>query len=73
MKKGEYAFLLGVSDHGEWEVLNASGDQVEPLSPEELGKELQGREITKATVLPRVTILRSNPQWCCVGGNWYRC
>lgn len=66
------AFTIKVLENGECEVFDAGGSKkLKELTPLELGESMTGKTINKVADLPKMTYMRSNPGWVCIGGKWY--
>lgn len=71
MRTEKVICTIQVLEEGAIVITNQNGETLKELTPMMLAESLQGREIKKATVLPQITVLESNPSWVCIGGRWY--
>ena len=67
----EVKFRINVMANGELVVTDANGKELPELSSSSLAETLTGREVKKASVLPTISVIESNPCWVCIGGRWY--
>lgn len=71
MTEKKVLVTIQVMEDGKCIPLDAERRPLEEISGEYLGKTLQGKTINEATILPKMTLLRSNPKWLNLDGRWY--
>jgi len=69
--QGNVLVNIQVLDNGDIVATDAEGRALKELDSASLGESLNGKAVKKATVLPPITLLESNPRWVCIGGRWY--
>ena len=62
---------IQVMEDGTFILSDAKGQPLKELNGANLGETLYGKTIKEATILPTMTLLRSNPGWLNLGGRWY--
>lgn len=71
MPEKSVLFNIQVMKDGGFVLSDAKGQPLKELNSANLGESLYGREIKETTILPTMTILKSNPTWLNLGGRWY--
>ena len=71
--KGKPLFKLVVTDTGEFIVTDLNDKKLKPLTAKQLGEGLIKYPPKKAifSSKPSITILKSNPEWVQILGEWY--